>query len=49
MGVEGDYAAKQIFLPGSLVQSFNQVAMPCMNAVKDADGDKCFLFGNYAD
>jgi hypothetical protein len=49
MGVEGDYAAKQIFFSCSLVQSFNQVAMPCMDAIKDADGKKRFLFGNYAD
>jgi hypothetical protein len=47
MGVKGNYSAKQVFLRCSLLQFFQQVAMPGMDTIKHAYGKQCFPLWSY--
>jgi len=49
MGGKGDYPTEQAAFLGFLMQIFQQVAMPDMNAVEDASGKERFSIGNYVD
>jgi hypothetical protein len=43
MAIEGNYSTKQVFLLCALLHDFQQVTMPHVDAIKDANGKNGFL------